>query len=85
MSPVELGERYRLIDRARLDFFAVDAELDVLLAGQSSPQALPESGGENVETFSLMLKKGWALALSLGLVLAVAILLAALIIFAGWR
>lgn len=85
LSQSALGERFRTIDRKRLEFFAEDGEIELMLMGENTqqPQSVDKQGsGEN---FKNMLKKGWALALSLGVVVGIFVIIAALIIFQGWR
>lgn len=83
LAPSEIGERYRMIDRERLNFFASDARIELLLARGTAPQA--EKSAVQQESFRTLMKNGWALALTLGVTLGVFTLLAALIIFCGWR
>ena len=85
LSPSELGERFRSIDRQRLEFFEDDGEIEMLIAGNSAPAAGENNNGRDAESFKYMLKKGWALALSLGMVVGIFAIIAALIIFWGWR
>ena len=85
LSQVELGERFRSIDRERLAFYVCDGEIELIL---SETSATVNSGNENtpaVENFKTMLKKGWALALSLGVVVGIFAIIAALIGDLGWR
>ena len=83
LAPSEIGERYRMIDRERLHFFALDARIELLLARGTAPQV--EKSAVQQESFRTLMKNGWALALTLGVTLGVFTLLAALIIFCGWR
>ena len=83
LAPSEIGERYRMIDRERLNFFALDARIELLLARGTAPQV--EKSAVQQESFRTLMKNGWALALTLGVTLGVFTLLAALIIFCGWR
>ena len=83
LAPSEIGERYRMIDRERLNFFALDARIELLLARGTAPQV--EKFAVQQESFRTLMKNGWALALTLGVTLGVFTLLAALIIFCGWR
>lgn len=83
--PSELGERFRTIDRQRLEFFEDDGEIEMLIAGNSAPAASENNNTQAAESFKYMLKKGWALALSLGVVVGIFAIIAALIIFLGWR
>ena len=83
LAPSEIGERYRMIDRERLNFFASDAQIEMLISRGTAPQA--EKSAIQQESFRMLMKKGWALALTLGVTLGVFTLLAALIIFCGWR
>ena len=84
LSQVELGERFRTIDRERLAFYACDGEIDLLLAANSAA-AVAEKSSEAEEDFKSMLKKGWALALTLGAVVGASAIIAALIIHLAWR
>ena len=83
LSQVELGERFRTIDRERLAFYACDGEIYLLLAANSA--AVAEKSSEAEEDFKSMLKKGWALALTLGAVVGASAIIAALIIHLAWR
>ena len=87
MTPSELGSRYRAIDRERLDFFELDAELEMMLTDGTANLSLVENRKNHADTgdFKFMLKKGAAYALTAGLTVAAAILLAAVIIFSAWR
>lgn len=85
LSQVELGERFRAIDQERLAFYACDGEIELLLAENNSGSAAEEKAAPAVEDFKTMLKKGWALALSLGVVVGVSAIIAALIVYLGWR
>ena len=86
LSQSALGERFRTIDRKRLEFFAEDGEIELMLMGENTPMQPQEANTQCAgETFKSMLKKGWALALSLGVVVGIFALIAALIIFLGWR
>lgn len=85
LSQVELGERFRTIDRERLAFYACDGEIELLLAENSAGIAAEENNSKPVESFKSMLKQGWALALTLGTVVGVSAIIAALIIHLAWR
>jgi len=85
LSQVELGERFRTIDRERLAFYACDGEIELLLAENSAGTAAEENNSKPVESFKSMLKQGWALALTLGTVVGVSAIIAALIIHLAWR
>ena len=87
LTPAELGDRYRMIDRERLDFFELDAELETLLNGNGGTAPGQDSAAAALQgdNFKTMLKRGAAYALTAGLTIGAAILLAALIIFSAWR
>ena len=85
LSQVELGERFRTIDRERLAFYACDGEIDLLLAENSAGTAAVEKSAVSEEHFKSMLKKGWALALTLGTVVGVSAIIAAVIVHLAWR
>ena len=85
LSQVELGERFRTIDRERLAFYACDGEIDLLLAENSAGTAAVEKSAVSEENFKSMLKKGWALALTLGAVVGVSAIIAAVIVHLAWR
>ena len=85
LSQVELGERFRTIDRERLAFYACDGEIELILSENSTAANSGSETAPAVENFKTMLKKGWALALSLGVVVGVFAIIAALIIYLGWR
>ena len=85
LSQVELGERFRTIDRERLAFYACDGEIDLLLAENSAGAAAVEKSAVSEENFKSMLKKGWALALTLGAVVGVSAIIAAVIVHLAWR
>ena len=85
LSQVELGERFRLIDQERLAFYACDGEIALVLAEDSGKRDSNSKAVPAVEDFKTMLKKGWALALTLGTVVGVSAIIAALIIYLGWR
>ena len=83
---MELGDCYRNIDRTRLEFFALEAEIDLLSSNEvRNTQAVEKAAAPVAESFALMLKRGLAQALTVGMVLAVAVLAAALIIYLSWR
>lgn len=86
LSPVELGERFRSIDQAKLRFFELEGTMEMLLRGN----AVKAESSENVraeaeESFGQLVKKGWALALTVGSVVGLSVILAALIILHAWR
>lgn len=87
LTQVELGERFRSIDRERLAFFACDGEIEMILSGNnsSSSTAANETPRPVEESFKSMMKRGWALALTLGTVTGTAVIIAALIVYLGWR
>lgn len=85
LSQVELGERFRAIDRERLAFYACDGEIEMVLAANPSGTPADLSAKPESENFKTLLKKGWALALSLGAVVGISSIAAALIIYLGWR
>lgn len=85
ISAVQLGELYRTIDRERLEFFATDGAIELLLESSSRRPQESSVARPGAESFGALWKKSWALALSLGLVLGIFMLAAALIIFMGWR
>lgn len=86
LSQVELGERFRTIDRERLAFFAFDGEIELVLAENNFAVSRVENeSAPTVESFKNMLKRGWALALSLGVVVGVSAIIAALIVYCAWR
>ena len=84
LSAADAGDRIRSAERERLNFFASDGAIEMLInkykQSRQEPAELPPE-----ESFGTLLKKGWALALSLGLVVGFFALAAALIIFLGWR
>ncbi|MBO5723166.1 MAG: hypothetical protein J6S19_08630 [Lentisphaeria bacterium] len=84
LSAAAAGDRIRSAERERLSFFAADGAIEMLINKykqlRQEPAELPAE-----ESFGTLLKKGWALALSLGLVVGFFALAAALIIFLGWR
>lgn len=83
LTPSQTGERFRAIDKLRLDFFETEAELEMLLhSNTASAPAQLETPAE--ATFKSLLKKGAAQALTVGLTIAAAILIGALILFAAW-
>lgn len=79
-----LGERYRTLDRTRLEFFQTEAELDQLVKSQGTPAAVMPEVERRDATFGEMYKKGLAEALTVGFTIALAIIVAALIICAAW-
>lgn len=83
LTPSQLGERYRELDRTRLDFFQTEAELEHLLNSQTA-SAMPENIPAAPESFSVMLKKGAAMALTIGAVIALAVVIAAAMLCAAW-
>ena len=85
ISQVELGERFRSIDRERLAFYACDGEIELLLSENAAAAASGNESRVVYEDFKTMLKKGWAMALTLGMVVAASAIIAALIVFLGWR
>lgn len=86
MTPMALGEAYRTIDRTRLEFFALDSEIEVVTAdGSRSVPSPVTSTDAPEETFKTMLKKGAALALTVGVTVGAAVIAAALIIYLSWR
>ncbi|MBE6366964.1 MAG: hypothetical protein E7052_03520 [Lentisphaerae bacterium] len=86
MTPMALGEAYRTIDRTRLEFFVLDSEIEVVTADGSRSVPPPvTSTAAPEETFKTMLKKGAALALTVGVTVGAAVIAAALIIYLSWR
>jgi hypothetical protein len=83
-TPSQLGERYRALDKLRLEFFEAEAELEMLLNSQGIPAASLQAEAPAAEDFKTLLKKGAALALTVGLTIAAAVLIGALILFAAW-
>ena len=79
-----LGERYRTLDRTRLEFFQTEAELDQLVKNQGNPMPVMPEVERRRTTFGEMYKKGLAEALTVGFTIALAIIVAALIICAAW-
>ena len=79
-----LGERFRNIDRTRLEFFQIEAELEMLMNNPVAVTAASEERSAQPESFTTMLKRGAAWALTAGVVLAAAILLAAAMLYAAW-
>ena len=63
----------------------MDAQLDMLLSAPNSAPAATVAAAIEKESFKDMLKKGLAWALTAGMVIAGAILLAAAIIFSAWN
>ena len=85
LTPSQLGERYRTLDRTRLEFFQTDAELEMLMKNNQSAAAQVTENLMPTESFSLMYKRGLAAALTVGFTVAAAIIVAALMICASWR
>ena len=85
LSQVELGERFRAIDQKRLAFYACDGEIELVLAGNSQTAVSDAPAAPAVDDFKTMVKKGWALALTLGAVVGVSVIISALIVFFAWR
>ena len=85
LSQVELGERFRTIDRERLAFYACDGEIELLLAENSAGAAAVEKSTAPDESFKSMLKRGWALALTLGTAVGISAIIAAVIVHLAWR
>ena len=86
-SAAALGECFRSIDRKRLEFFEVDGEIELLLMRNAAPGAgqTAEKTAVPAEDFKHLLRKGWAMALTVGMVIAAATIVSAVIIFMGWR
>ena len=88
---VELGDLYRSLDRARLDFFELEAALDAAAASAVPTQGSTVSGGDamptarQMPTFGQAFRLGLAFSLPLVLGLGLAILAAALILYFSWR
>ena len=85
LSQVELGERFRTIDRERLAFYACDGEIELLLAENSAGATAVEKSTAPDESFKSMLKRGWALALTLGTAVGISAIIAAVIVHLAWR
>ncbi len=86
LSPVELGERFRSIDQAKLRFFELEGTIELLLRNNAAKAESAENvRAEAEESFGQMVKKGWALALTVGSVVGLSVILAALIILHAWR
>lgn len=87
LSSVEIGERFRSIDQAKLKFFELEGTLELLLLRGNGKADVSEAAqpADNVESFGKLVKKGWALALTVGSVVALSVILAALIILQAWR
>lgn len=86
LSPVELGERFRSIDQAKLRFFELEGTMEMLLRGNAAKAESSENvRAEAEESFGQLVKKGWALALTVGSVVGLSVILAALIILHAWR
>lgn len=86
LSSVQTGERFRAIDRERLSFYELDGRIELLLNQRSCSES-----SENIvqhdsdEKFSTLIKRGWALALTVGIVTGLFVIAAALIIYQAWR
>ena len=86
LSAVELGERFRSIDQAKLRFFELEGTMELLLRGNAAKAESSENvRAEAEERFGQLVKKGWALALTVGSVVGLSVILAALIILHAWR
>ena len=86
LSAVELGERFRSIDQAKLRFFELEGTMEMLLRGNAAKAESSENvRAEAEESFGQLVKKGWALALTVGSVVGLSVILAALIILHAWR
>ncbi len=86
LSQVELGERFRSIDQAKLRFFELEGTMEMLLRGNAAKAESSENvRAEAEESFGQLVKKGWALALTVGSVVGLSVILAALIILHAWR
>ena len=84
VTMVELGELYRAIDRERLRFFQIEAEIDA--AAVPAPEsAAPGDRAPAVMSFAQALKLGLAFTLPLILGLGLAIVGGALLLFFCWR
>ena len=80
-----LGERYRALDRSRLQFFEFEAELELLInSNTAAAAAVEENVPDKQLDFKTMLKQGCALALTVGLTIAVAVIIAAVVLSAAW-
>lgn len=86
-SAAALGECFRNVDRKRLEFFEVDGEIELLLLhnAASITGQTAEKPAVKAEDFKQLLRKGWAMALTVGMVIAAATIASAVIIFMGWR
>ena len=86
---VELGDLYRSLDRARLDFFELEAALDAAGANAPAENAAPRNAAmpDALRTLSFgeAFRLGLAFSLPLVLGLGLAILTAALILYFSWR
>ena len=86
LSAVELGERFRSIDQAKLRFFELEGTIELLLRSNGAKAESSENvRAEAEESFGQLVKKGWALALTVGSVVGLSVILAALIILHAWR
>ena len=87
LSPSQIGEGYRAVDKARLGFFDTDGRIELLLLnnGKGGAENSCAAAPAAPENFKSMLARGWALALTLGLVLAAALIAGALLIMQAWR
>lgn len=84
LTPSQLGERYRTLDRTRLEFFQTDAELEMLMKSNQPAAAAANENLPQTESFSLMYKRGLAAALTVGFTVAAAIIIAALMLCNAW-
>ena len=84
LTPSQLGERYRTLDRTRLEFFQTDAELEMLMKSNQPAAAQVTENLPQTESFSLMYKRGLAAALTVGFTVAAAIIIAALMLCNAW-
>lgn len=87
---VELGDLYRNLDRARLDFFELEAALDAAAnatpaTGSAAAPAGPAQDSWRAMRFGEAFRLGLALSLPLVLGLGLVILASALLLFFSWR
>jgi hypothetical protein len=79
-----LGERYRTLDRSRLQFFEFEAELELLINSNTAAAVVEEKVPDKQLDFKTMLKQGVALALTVGLTIAAAVIIAAVVLSVAW-
>ena len=84
LTPSMLGERYRALDRSRLQFFEFEAELERITNSNTAAAIVEEKTPDKQPDFKCMLKQGAAWALTAGLTIAAAIIIAAVILCTAW-